>query len=47
MSRINTFVVPGGKMGLALELIMTPLIENLIEKRRKLIGQLDWIDNKK
>ncbi|MBU2919327.1 MAG: phosphoribulokinase [Psychrosphaera sp.] len=46
MSRINTFVVPGGKMGLALELILTPLIENLIVKRRKLIGQLDWIDNK-
>jgi len=46
MSRINTFVVPGGKMALALELILTPLIENLIVKRRKLIGQLDWIDNK-
>lgn len=46
MSRINTICVPGGKMALALELILTPLIENLIVKRRKLIGQLDWIDNK-
>ena len=44
MSRINTIVVPGGKMGLALELILTPLIESLILKRRKLIGQLDWIE---
>lgn len=33
MSRINTLVVPGGKMGLAMELILTPLIERLIAKR--------------
>lgn len=35
MSRINTLVVPGGKMGLAMELILTPLIQQLIERRDK------------
>ncbi len=30
MSRPNTIVVPGGKMGLAIELILTPLILNLV-----------------
>ena len=30
MSRINTLVVPGGKMGLAMELILTPLLLSLI-----------------
>ena len=35
MSRINTLVVPGGKMGLAMELILTPLIEQLLELKRK------------
>ncbi|QBF82373.1 phosphoribulokinase [Shewanella maritima] len=33
MSRINTLVVPGGKMSLAMELILTPLIRALKEKR--------------
>lgn len=33
MSRINTLVVPGGKMGLAMELILTPLIERLLLKQ--------------
>lgn len=33
MSRVNTLVVPGGKMSLAMELILTPLIRNLMEKR--------------
>lgn len=27
-------VVPGGKMGLAMELIMTPLVERLMEGRK-------------
>lgn len=35
MSRINTMVVPGGKMGLAMELILTPLIAELLERRAK------------
>lgn len=33
MSRQNTLVVPGGKMGLAMEIILTPLIRNLMDKR--------------
>lgn len=35
MSRMNTLVVPGGKMGLAMELILTPLIAELIERRKR------------
>jgi phosphoribulokinase len=38
MSRVNTLVVPGGKMALAMELILTPLINNLMEKRRTADG---------
>jgi phosphoribulokinase len=33
MSRRNTIVVPGGKMSLAMELILTPLIKELIARR--------------
>ncbi len=35
MSRANTIVVPGGKMELAMQLIFTPFIWRLMEKRRK------------
>ena len=35
MSRPNTIVVPGGKMGFAMEIILTPLIHDLLEKRKK------------
>lgn len=46
MSRINTLVVPGGKMGLAMELILTPLLEELLDKKRRAGLQMDWvIDN--
>jgi len=31
MSRRNTLVVPGGKMGFAMEIILTPLIDQLLE----------------
>ncbi|MCG5501955.1 phosphoribulokinase [Ectothiorhodospira lacustris] len=34
MSRRNTIVVPGGKMGLAMEIILAPIIRDLLEKRR-------------
>ena len=34
MSRPNTMVIPGGKLTLAIEVICTPLIHELIEKRR-------------
>ncbi len=37
MSRKNSIVVPGGKMGFAMEMILQPLITNLIEK-----GVLEW-----
>lgn len=43
MSRVNTLVVPGGKMGFAMELILTPLIEEVMEKKRK-ASQLDWLE---
>ncbi|PTD96086.1 phosphoribulokinase [Pseudothauera lacus] len=37
MSRANTIVVPGGKMELAMQLIFTPFIWRLIERRKKLL----------
>lgn len=36
MSRRNTIVVPGGKMGLAMEIIFTPIIEQMIKQSRYL-----------
>ena len=33
MSRANTIVCPGGKMDLAMQLIFTPMVWNLIERR--------------
>ena len=35
MSRRNTLVVPGGKMGFAMEIILTPMIEQLVERPKK------------
>jgi len=35
MSRRNTIVVPGGKMGLAMEVILTPIIHDMLEKSKK------------
>ncbi len=35
MSRPNTIVAPGGKMGLAMELIFTPMILQLIDRKRR------------
>lgn len=35
MSRRNTIVVPGGKMVLAMELILNPIIHEMIEAKRK------------
>ncbi|MFQ3198415.1 MAG: phosphoribulokinase [Paraglaciecola sp.] len=46
MSRINTIVVPGGKMGLAMELILTPLLEELLDKKRRAGFQMDWVTDK-
>ncbi len=36
MSRPNTIVVPGGKMGFAMEIILTPIIHKLIENKQKI-----------
>ena len=35
ITRPNTVVVPGGKMGLALQFIFTPRVLSLIEERKK------------
>ena len=45
MSGMNTLVVPGGKMGLAMELILTPLITELMNKKNKANKQLDWMSD--
>ena len=38
MSRANTLVVPGGKMELAMQLIFTPMILRLVERRKKALA---------
>lgn len=38
MSRANTLVVPGGKMELAMQLIFTPMIMRLVERRKKALA---------
>lgn len=38
MSRANTLVVPGGKMQLSMQLIFTPYIWRMMEKRQKALG---------
>jgi phosphoribulokinase len=35
MSRANSIVVPGGKLDLAMQLILTPMILQLLEKKRR------------
>jgi phosphoribulokinase len=35
MSRPNTIVVPGGKMGFAMEIILTPMIYELLDNKKK------------
>jgi phosphoribulokinase len=35
MSRANTLVVPGGKMSHAMEIILTPIMHDMIEKKKK------------
>ncbi len=39
MSRRNSIVVPAGKMGLAMELVLTPILRDMIEKSRKIKGE--------
>jgi phosphoribulokinase len=35
MSRANSIVIPGGKLDIAMQLIMTPMILQLVERRRR------------
>jgi phosphoribulokinase len=35
MSRANSIVIPGGKLDLAMQLILTPMIMKLVERRRR------------
>jgi len=35
MSRANSIVIPGGKLDLAMQLLLTPLILQLVEKKRR------------
>ena len=40
MSRANTIVVPGGKMELAMQLIFTPFIWRMMERRQRALGAI-------
>ncbi len=40
MSRANTVVVPGGKMELAMQLIFTPFIWRMMERRQRALGAI-------
>lgn len=46
MSRMNTLVVPGGKMVFAMELILMPLIEQILDKKQSARAQIDWLNNR-
>lgn len=35
MSRANTIVIPGGKLDIAMQLILTPMIMKLVERKRR------------
>jgi phosphoribulokinase len=39
MSRANSIVIPGNKLDLAMQLILTPMILKLVEKQRRAILQ--------
>ena len=34
MSRSNSIVIPGGKMDIAMQLILTPMIMQLVERKK-------------
>lgn len=38
MSRANTIVVPGGKMALSMQLIFTPFVWRMMERRKRALG---------
>jgi phosphoribulokinase len=35
MSRPNVIVIPGGKIDLAMQLILTPLVLQMVERKRR------------
>jgi phosphoribulokinase len=35
MSRANSIVIPGGKLDLAMQLVLTPLILQLVERKKR------------
>ena len=35
MSRANSIVIPGGKLDIAMQLILTPMIRRLIDRKRR------------
>ena len=35
LTRPNTLVVPGGKMGLAMQMIFTPMVLRLVDRKRR------------
>jgi phosphoribulokinase len=37
MSRANSIVIPGGKLDIAMQLILTPIILQLLEKKRRAV----------
>ena len=37
MSRANSIVIPGGKLDIAMQLILTPLIQQLIERKKRAV----------
>jgi phosphoribulokinase len=39
MSRSNTIVAPGGKMDLAMQLIFTPMVWRLMERRKQALDK--------
>ena len=39
MSRPNTIVCPGGKMALAMELIFTPMVWQLMDRKKRAFAQ--------
>jgi phosphoribulokinase len=39
MARPNTLVIPGGKMGFAMQIIFRPIIERMMEQKRKTLSQ--------
>jgi phosphoribulokinase len=41
MSRANSIVIPGNKLDLAMQLILTPMILKLVERRRRALPELD------